>query len=379
MRKYLFITILLSCLCLGARGQALERWNTVKTLVNGLLENLPEATTAQSLRYWFDDNIGTSIQTSNVLDGSAIEVNASELVEGIHVLHYQVVDSKGIAGIPASKLFIRISETPQAMKIRYWYDDNISGSQTLNNLNGATTIDASSLVDGIHVLHYQIEDSKGKVYVPVSKMFIKAGATPTAAKLRYWFDDEKTQVVEKDYSNGVQVVDASALVEGIHTVHYQIVDNKGTAGIPVSKMFMKLGAKTITATAIQYWFDENDANIKESPINLKNLTTTVDASSLGYGKHVLNYQLKLSDGTLSPAATATFETTQTLKGDANNDGKVNVADIVVIQIFIDDNTKPIHGANADVYGGNDDKYGDNVIDKNDVEAVKGIIMTPKEE
>ena len=369
MRKYLFITILLSCLCLGARGQALERWNTVKTLVDGLLENLPEATTAQSLRYWFDDNVGTSIQTSDVLDGSAIEVNASGLVEGIHVLHYQIVDNEGVAGIPASKLFIRISETPQAMKIRYWYDDNISGSQTINNLNGATTIDASSLVDGIHVLHYQIEDSKGKVYIPVSKMFIKAEATPTAAKLRYWFDDEKTQVVEKDYSNGVQVIDASALVEGIHTLHYQIVDNKGTAGIPVSKMFMKLGAQTVTATAILYWFDENDANIKESPID--NLTTTVDASSLMLGEHVLNYQLKLSDGTLSPVASATFQTTQSLEGDANCDKKVNVADIVVIQIFMGDNTKPIHGANADV---NKDK----VIDAKDVEAVKDIIIPPAE-
>ena len=305
MRKYLFITILLSCLSLGARGQDLDRWKTVKTLVNGLLEDLSEATTAQSLRYWFDDNVGTSIQTSDVLDGSAIEVNAS------------------------------------------------------------------ALVDGIHVLHYQIVDSEGNVYVPVSKMFIKAEATPTTAKLRYWFDNEKAQVVEKDYSNSVQVVDASGILEGIHTLHYQIVDNKGTAGIPVSKMFMKLGAKTVTATAIQYWFDENDANIKESPIDLKKLTTTVDASSLTLGEHVLNYQLKLSDGTLSPAATATFETTQTLEGDANNDKKVNVADIVVIQIFMGDNTKPIHGANADVTG-------DGVIDEKDVEGVKEIIMTPKE-
>ena len=302
MRKYLFITILFSCLCLGARGQALE-WNTVKTLVDDLLENVPEATTAQSLRYWFNDNSGTNIQTSDVLDGSAIEVNAS------------------------------------------------------------------ALVDGIHVLHYQIVDSEGKVYVPVSKLFIKAGATPTTEKLRYWFDDEKTQVVEKDYSNGVQVVDASGILEGIHTLHYQIVDNNGTVGIPVSKMFMKLGAKTVTATAILYWFDENDANIKKSDI--KNLSTTVDASSLILGKHVLNYQLKLSDGTLSPAATATFETTQTLEGDANNDQKVNVADIVVIQIFMGDNTKPIHGANADVNK-------DQVIDEKDVEAVKDIIIPPME-
>jgi hypothetical protein len=260
---------------------------------------MPDATTAKSLRYWFDNDIGTNVQTSNVLDGSSVTISATSLVDGIHILHYQVVDSKGIAGIAASKLFIRISEMPQASKIRYWFDDAKSASTTTNNLNGATTIDASSLVDGIHILHYQIEDSKGGIY------------------------------------------------------------------IPVSKMFMKLGAKTVTATAILYWFDENDANIKKSDI--KNLSTTVDASSLTLGQHVLNYQLELSDGTLSPAATATFETTQTLEGDANNDQKVNVADIVVIQIFMGDNTKPIHGANADVNK-------DQVIDEKDVEAVKDIII-----
>lgn len=357
MRKYLFLTILLSFLSLGVNGQIV--YPTID------LSGMPDATTAKSLRYWFDNDIGTNVQTSNVLDGSFVTISATSLVDGIHILHYQVVDSKGIAGIAASKLFIRISEMPQASKIRYWFDDAKSASTTTNNLNGATTIDASSLVDGIHILHYQIEDSKGGIYIPVSKMFIKAMATPTAKKLRYWFDDEKTQVVEKDYSNGVQVVDASGILEGIHTLHYQIVDNNGTVGIPVSKMFMKLGAKTVTATAILYWFDENDANIKKSDI--KNLSTTVDASSLTLGQHVLNYQLELSDGTLSPAATATFETTQTLEGDANNDQKVNVADIVVIQIFMGDNTKPIHGANADVNK-------DQVIDEKDVEAVKDIII-----
>lgn len=361
MRKYLFLTILLSFLSLGVNGQIV--YPTID------LSGMPDATTAKSLRYWFDNDIGTNVQTSNVLDGSSVTISATSLVDGIHILHYQVVDSKGIAGIAASKLFIRISEMPQASKIRYWFDDAKSASTTTNNLNGATTIDASSLVDGIHILHYQIEDSKGGIYIPVSKMFIKAGATPTAKKLRYWFDDEKTQVVEKDYSNGVQVVDASGILEGIHTLHYQIVDNNGTVGIPVSKMFMKLGAKTVTATAILYWFDENDANIKKSDI--KNLTTTIDASSLTLGQHVLNYQLELSDGTLSPAASATFETTQTLEGDANNDQKVNVADIVVIQIFMGDNTKPIHGANADVNG-------NGVIDEEDAEAVKDIIMTPEE-
>ena len=44
-----------------------------------------------------------------------------------------------------------------------------------------------------------------------------------------------------------------------------------------------------------------------------------------------------------------------------------MADIVVIQIFIDDNTKPIHGANADADG-------NGVIDEEDVEDVSNIIL-----
>ena len=375
MRKYLFLTILLSCLSLGARGASPDNWETVKTSVNDMLENLPEPTTAQSLRYWFDDNAGTSIQTSNVLDGSAMEVNASGLVEGIHVLHYQVVDSKGIAGIPASKLFVRISETPQAMKIRYWYDNNTSGSQTLNNLNGATTIDASSLVDGIHVLHYQIEDSKEKVYVPVSKMFFKIGAMPTAAKLRYWFDDEKTQVVEKDYSNGVQVVDASGLLEGIHTVHYQIVDDKGNVDIPVSAMFIKMAKKTaVTPTKIRYWFNEDDANVKETTLDLANLTLTIDARELPKGDHELHMQLVTEDGALTPANSGSFVSVFIRKGDANDDGKVTVADGVCIVNYLMGN--PVDGFNIEAANvdGDQDEGGNPIITISDAVGVVNIIL-----
>ena len=292
MRKYLFLTILLSFLSLGVNGQIV--YPTID------LSGMPEATTVKSLRYWFDDDIGTNVQTSNVLDGSSVTISATSLVDGIHILHYQIVDSKGIAGIP------------------------------------------------------------------VSKFFIKVGAILTATKLLYWFDDEKSGATETALSNDVMTVDASALVDGIHILHYQAVDSKGDAGIPVSKMFMKLGATVAAkATGIQYWFDDNDALMKESEI--KNLSTTVDASGLAFGEHTLHYQLKLSDGTLSPTASSTFSTTQVLQGDANNDQKVNVADIVVIQIFIDDNTKPIHGANADADG-------DGVIDEEDVEDVSNIIL-----
>ena len=264
-----------------------------------------------------------------------------------------------------------IPESTNTASLRYWFNDDAT-IQTTTTLSGATTIDASALVEGVHVVHYQVVDNLGKVGIPASKLFIRISGALTASKLRYWFDDDITTITTTtSIPSGATTIDASALADGIHTVHYQIVDNKGTAGIPISKMFMKLGAQTVTATDILYWFDENDANIKESKIDLENLTTTVDASSLTLGEHVLNYQLKLSDGTLSPVATATFQTTQSRIGDANNDGDVNVADIVVIQIFMGDNTKPIHFPNADV---NEDK----VIDTKDVNAVKNIIIPPAE-
>ena len=258
MRKYLFLTILLSCLSIGAMGQVV--YPTID------LSGLPEATTAQTLRYWFDDDIGTDIQALDVLGGSTTTIDVSSLVDGIHMLHYQIVDSKGVAGVPASR------------------------------------------------------------------MFVKVGATLTATKLRYWFDDEQSGATEIALSNA-QTIDASALVDGIHILHYQTVDNKGDAGIPVSKMFMKMGSSTaVKAIAIQYWFDENDAQIKETDI--KNLTATIDASTLDAGEHTLHYQLKLSDGTLSPAASATFDATQLLKGDANGDGSVTISDAVTVVNFI---------------------------------------------
>lgn len=290
MRKYLFFIILFSCLAIITRGQT-----SLNDIVD--LSGLPQQTEAKGLRYWFDNDAENALNTT-VLSGEAI--SAKNLVDGVHVVHCQVVDNKYVYSIPYSKLFIKISGDLTAKYLRYWFDSDPNTVKTTTSI-----------------------------------------------------------------PSGVTTIDASGLVEGIHTVHYQIVDNNGTAGVPVTKMFMKLGAKTVTATVIQYWFDDNDANIKESTIT--NLSTTVDASGLGKGKHVLHYQLKLSDGTLSPPASATFETTQTLKGDANNDHKVNVADIVVIQIFIDDNTKAIHGANADATG-------NGVVDEEDVEAVSDIIM-----
>ena len=409
MRKYLLLTILLSGLTLGARGQSdpeidlsglpekttassLRYWfdtdaNSVKTAsisgsattidASALKEGIhtvhyqivdskniagipaskmfikidPKTTaTAKSLRYWFDTD-ADNVQTSNTLNGAAT-INASALKEGIHTVHYQIVDSKGIAGIPVSGMFIKVDPKTiaTAKKLRYWFDTDAASVTTIETLSGTTTIDASALKEGIHTVHYQIEDDKGIAGIPVSGMFIKIDpkTTATANKLRYWFDTNKASVVETALSEGVQTIDASKLMEGIHTLHYQIVDSKGAVDIPVSALFIKLDKKTVAeATAVRYWFDEDDANAKEGEITTE--IQIVDASELSKGEHEIHYQLMAVNGEVFPVRSGFFENIMEIPGDVNDDGKVNVGDVdfVIEAIGEDYETHKAADANKD--------------------------------
>ena len=190
-----------------------------------------------------------------------------------------------------------------------------------------------------------------------------------ASKLRYWFDTNKASIVETALAEGAQMVDASALAEGIHILHYQIIDDKGNVDIPVSAMFIKIAKKEAAAPVkIRYWFNEDDANIKETALDLANLTLTIDASDLPKGTHELHIQLVTADGELSPATSGSFASIIIKKGDVNNDGKIDATDVVVITNYMaDSESVTIDKTNADF---NDDEE----INIADVLGIVNIIM-----
>lgn len=296
MRKYLLFIILLSGLCLGAKGQSEPEID---------LSGLPEATTASSLRYWFDTD-ANSIKTTTTLNGSTT-IDASGLVEGIHTVHYQIVDNKNIAGVPASKTFIKLDTRVNAKvkKLRYWFDTDAANATVIETLTGGT-------------------------------------------------------------------IDASKLVEGIHTVHYQIIDDQGNADIPVSGLFIKLSKETKTeATAIRYWFDENDANMVQ--VDIKE-TMTINVGKLRKGEHYLHMQLIAANGEVMPSRSGSFEmVTKIVRGDANDDEAINVADIVMIVNYIEDPENPAENFNADNADANDD----GVVNADDIVETTYISMNGK--
>ena len=78
-----------------------------------------------------------------------------------------------------------------------------------------------------------------------------------AEKLLYWFDDETT-IQQTNMDGGVQLLDASGLTEGLHTLHYQVLCSNGQMTPAMSSIFLRMNsdAETAVAGSLRYWFDE---------------------------------------------------------------------------------------------------------------------------
>ncbi|MBR1379799.1 MAG: dockerin type I repeat-containing protein [Bacteroidaceae bacterium] len=253
-----------------------------------------EENSVGSLNYWFDDNIDV-MQTDNAAN---VILDVSTLQNGLHTLHYQVHGRDGNVYYIASNYFIKIddAEIIKAEKLMYWFDNDVSIQHTEIS-NGTKSLDTSILTEGLHTLHYQIADIKGNLCPPQSSIFLKmdwSQSSTTAKRIRYWYDEEAS-VEETSVLQGTQTLETERLVEGLHTLHYQIVDSNGSVGTPVSSLFLKINASVESeAKDLRYWFDDDVSTI--TTMNASNGTQTLDVSELPTGLHTINYQLIDSQG-----------------------------------------------------------------------------------
>lgn len=232
MRKYILL-MLFACLQVVARGQTTNALDSL---------GLPHPTEAKELRCWFDEDAANMQTTSSVAGNHLLDV--SGLTDGLHTVHSQILDTDDKACPVYSALFIKVGDNAGsagiAQKLLYWFDEETSKKQT-DFITGGQTIDASALEDGLHTLHYQVLFSNGEETPIVSAIFLRNNfyAPPTTAQsFRYWFDDRKA-AVETSVANGIQLIDASGLTEGLHLVYYQIVDSSGKLCSPMSAFFFK--------------------------------------------------------------------------------------------------------------------------------------------
>ena len=124
---------------------------------------------------------------------------------------------------------------------------------------------------------------------------------------RYWFDNS-VQVTQTSYASGKITLDVSKLDEGFHTLHYQVVDDKGGVSPARTTPFFRLQTTTetfkdYTIKSVRYWFDKDYTPRDAAYISG---TSTIDVSSLEEGFHTLHYQVIDSKGESSPSRTSSF-------------------------------------------------------------------------
>lgn len=271
MRKYFIFYFVLSCLIMTARGQA------ITDLADIDLSGVPQSTQAKALRYWFDDD-ATSIQFLEV-GTSVYTLDVSPLTEGVHTLHVQVIGLNDESCYIASSLFMIIGNIKadgdiKPSKLMYWYDDE----ETIHSIDmsdGAIILDASTLTEGLHTIHYQVLCNNGLMTASKSSIFLNMNSDTNVAiakSLRYWFDEDASTVIVTDVSNGAQTLDVSNLLAGIHTLYYQIIDDKGNVTTPVARLFIKSfdtlpDRVTNSVTKYQYWLNNNSQAAQTVALN----------------------------------------------------------------------------------------------------------------
>lgn len=260
MRKSIILTLLLFCLHIAARGQ------TISSLDEIDLSALPKAAKAKALRYWYDDD-GGSTTTIDILSEREM-LDVSGLIDGLHTLHLQLVDENGNLSDIQSSLFMKMSTGTDAVvtadKLMYWFDIE-PVIHKVDISEGIQILDVSDMVEGLHTIHYQLQCSDNQTTSILSSLFLKVSLNMESAatkSIRYWFDDDATTVKVTDAVSDIQFLDVSALPVGLHTLHYQSIDDKGNLGAPVTGMFMKNYDKVIEEgqnriTKYQYWLNDN--------------------------------------------------------------------------------------------------------------------------
>lgn len=210
-----------------------------------------------NVRYWFDND---TVALHMPYASGSVQIDASQMEEGFHVLHYQVVSSQGIVSPVRSAFFYRLSPngsetgTYAISSVRYWFDSD-TVTHVVPYTAGIAQIDASQTEEGFHVLHYQVVSSQGVVSPTRSASFYRLlptgdeNGTYAITSVRYWIDTEENARTAS-YNKGVINLDLSMVEEGTHTLHYQAITNNGilspVRSIVFDRYFHDIYIKTYT-------------------------------------------------------------------------------------------------------------------------------------
>ena len=175
-------------------------------------------------RYWMDNASTVTFSDSSANKNWAVELDVSNLSEGVHTLHLQVRDTTGLWSNPRSNSFFKYTPVDtNNVKMRYWFDNGNEIKETQVS-NGTHSLDISTLPWGIHSLLVKVENSQG-VYLPAyHALFLRTRHQSEQLLARCYIGD--SFYAEKQVASGGETIfwdlDVSTLPRGLHQIRTQV-------------------------------------------------------------------------------------------------------------------------------------------------------------
>jgi hypothetical protein len=208
----------------------------------------------------------------------------------------------------------------------YWFNNDYAGKiltpiTPAEQLNLSLNIPTNSLSTGVHVFNFRSYDNQGKFSSTLSQFFYKTPESPTTSReiveYEYWFDNsyENKQNVSTSVQQQVNInelMDASSLVNGIHTFNIRFKDNSGLWSSTLSQFFYKTPeSSSINRELVEYeyWFDNEYAEkqtVVTTSLSAINVSELINTQSLSNGVHTFNIRFKDNSGLWSSTLSQFF-------------------------------------------------------------------------
>lgn len=263
---------------------------------------------AYEYRYWFDEDTSTIQSWQSYLSSCHFDVDVSDLDNTFHTIHFQVMDKDSVWSVPLTRYFHKFPG--KQLKFRYWFDEDVETMVQGTYNDGAMLVDVSSLIDGFHILHMQVEEGN----VPsssITRMFIKVPPTEGDINLKCLCTiDGKIYKQKLLPSKGGIVewqLDVRELEQGLHTLQVQVLTPSGAATSMYKSFFLRtMSNKEYVSMKCYYSIDGSNTASKAGVYTDGAYHFDIDVDSIDDGIHNLTYFLSSADGTSTKVSNAFF-------------------------------------------------------------------------
>jgi len=146
---------------------------------------------------------------------------------------------------------------------------------------------------------------------------LQSQTPPVITTLEYWFDGNFAQKKQATVTPNqtlvyTDVIDASALPDGVHAYHFRAMDSGGKWCAPNTQMFYKaplIVPPSGLIAGVEYWIDSDIANrkyIPQSPQKTISLSTLLSVPASTPGLHTFSLRAEDTDGRWSPVISQVY-------------------------------------------------------------------------